>query len=369
MCGVLNLFRIVGHVRVASPEFREHFVACGLLVASVCVREHGSVLRVFRLRCHMTADLQAWLGDHTREAVVQKLVRAIKVLFAAQTPVASEARWGQTPRSAAGLALLLVVHNIGRRALQDGFVKPRRKVPVAENADPDRELSFAEIQNRRLTALRGQWDNPVTLAKYLLLVVGALVVNKLACFAFRVLSEARFSRASHVYARVSVLSEHPRVWRVYFECLGQKASVSAIVLQSVYLYAGFRVSPTEVGTDPVRHLLHQVFRHDATVYPDLQAYADRQGHCHGSPRPGTNLVQQLASGELVGSAVAPECVFRSVLCSVFAEHVFAERCVRGCVQSCVRALCFRAFRCVRAFSVRSCVRVFACSPDVFAHAL
>ena len=50
------------------------------------------MLRVFRLRCHMTADLQAWLGDHTREAVVQKLVRAIKVLFAAQTPVASEAR-------------------------------------------------------------------------------------------------------------------------------------------------------------------------------------------------------------------------------------------------------------------------------------
>lgn len=180
----------------------------------------------------MREDLQAWLGDHTKGAVVQKLVVAVKTLFASQTPVANQARWGQTPRSAAGLALLLVVHNIGKKALEVGFAKPSRKVPATENGDPERELSFAEIQSRRLAALRGQWDNPATVAKYLLVVI---------------------------------------------------------------------------GTDPVRHLLCQVFRHDATVYPDLQAYADRQGHCCGSPTPHTNLVQQLVSGELVGTCLKDGC--------------------------------------------------------------
>ena len=68
-----------------------------------------------------------------------------------------------------------------------------------------------------------------------------LVVNKRAFFAFRVLFEARFSRVSRFYTRVSVFSEF-RVSGAFISSACGKRRVSANALQSAYIYAAFRVS-------------------------------------------------------------------------------------------------------------------------------
>eukprot|EP00969_Alexandrium_andersonii_P141237 6245509-Alexandrium_andersonii.AAC.1 len=86
-----------------------------------------------------------------KEVVVKALLPALRVAIGLQPPVASESRWGMTPRCAAALAARVFLHRLGPRALVAGFRDPGPPGPDGAAAAPlDSEVSLAELQGRRM---------------------------------------------------------------------------------------------------------------------------------------------------------------------------------------------------------------------------